>query len=195
MDMSPNYPFPNLPRTTNPKFQSSFNSPQASVTTPAPQPAVTNSTLELPVPVCASNPPPTLPQTSVTVPRNSVPPPLSSSPLPAYILANTTIHISLSTNSYGAVPLLLRDCATLDAFFDAILAAWVIEEGDIRAVVVRFDWLEDKKGGKEGTGMVLRRSVRGCWDVFLRVVGEAECWKEDGDRKGRGDVRVEVIVK
>ena len=69
--------------------------------------------------------------------------------------------------------------------------------------MVRFDWLEKVNGTEKGKdkdegrkGMVLRRSVKGCWDVFLRVVGEAECWKGEGEGEGgRGNVRVEVVVK
>ncbi|KAL9116676.1 MAG: hypothetical protein Q9187_006799, partial [Circinaria calcarea] len=112
MDVSFNNPFPNLRRSTNPEHQ-------LSVPAQAPEPSV---------------PPPT-PQ-NAPMPLPTAPPsPNQAHSLAPHILANTTVHISLSTNSYGAVPLLLRDCVTLDAFFDVIVAAWEISEKDIAAVV------------------------------------------------------------
>lgn len=68
-------------------------------------------------------------------------------------------------------------------------------------MVVRFDWLEGEgEEGGNGRPMVLRRSVPGCWAVFLRAVEEARVWKGQGEEgkertEGRANVRVKVVMR
>ena len=118
--------------------------------------------------------------------------PTPSAPAPVaqliddYKTSHTTLHISLSTNDYGAVPVYLSSCLS-DTFFQTILNAWGLdsEKDDVAAVTVSFDWLS------QGS-FVLRQGIKDSWLKVLEVVDDAPVW-ENG--KGKCDVRVRIIIK
>lgn len=112
-----------------------------------------------------------------------------------YQQSHTTLHVSLSTNDYGAVPVYLRSCMTVEAFFTSALSAWGLEgkEANVAAVTVRFDWLQD-----DGP-MVMRREVRDSFQKMLETIAEAPVWRV-GDAEGAGgrkgcEVRVKIFMR
>ncbi|KAI9857404.1 MAG: hypothetical protein M1830_006377, partial [Pleopsidium flavum] len=108
-----------------------------------------------------------------------------------YKQSHTTLHISLSTNDYGAVPVYLRSCMTMESFFASALAAWGLEgkESVVAAVTVRFDWLEG-----EGP-MVVKREVADSFQKMWETILEAPVWRDGGVERPGCDVRVKIIMK
>lgn len=113
-----------------------------------------------------------------------------------YMQTNTTLHISLSTNDHGTIPIQLRRCMTMETFFASVLSAWDQDgdEGSVAAVAATFDWL-----GDQGP-MVVRRKVEDSFEVMLRTIAEAPVWGlgvgvGDGLGKRRCDVRVRIIMR
>lgn len=108
-----------------------------------------------------------------------------------YKQSHTTLHISLSTNDYGAVPVYLRSCMTMETFFASALAAWGLEgkESEVAAVTVKFDWL------KEEGPMVVRKEVVDSFQKVLETITEAPVWKDGGVERPGCDVRVKIIMK
>ncbi|MCJ1368342.1 hypothetical protein MMC16_007484 [Acarospora aff. strigata] len=108
-----------------------------------------------------------------------------------YKQSHTTLHISLSTNDYGAVPIYLRSCMTIETFFASMLSAWGLEgkDSEVAAVTVKFDWL------KEEGPMIVRREVSDSFQKMLETINEAQVWKDRSVERRRCDVRVKIILK
>lgn len=105
-------------------------------------------------------------------------------------LSSTTLHISLSSNNYGAVPVKLNACPTIDTFFQIVLSAWELENqaSHVAALSIIFKWLT----GEEP--MVVTRVVPSSFETMLDIIAEAPCW-ENAETKKRCDVKVKIIMK
>lgn len=105
------------------------------------------------------------------------------------MLNQTTFHISLSTNTFGAVPVKLSSCPTIALFYASIAASWNISEAEIEAISVQFGWLH----GTEA--LVVKREVPDSYGELLEMVEEAPCWADGWMGRRKCSVKVMVYVK
>jgi hypothetical protein len=105
-------------------------------------------------------------------------------------LARTKLYVSISTNNYGAVPIKMSSCRTIDAFFASVLAAWDLEEreDDVAAVVVRVD-----RDGARGQPIVVKRKVTDSFDEMLEMIEGASCWNGGGKQSCKVDVEIKIV--
>jgi hypothetical protein len=104
-------------------------------------------------------------------------------------LNGTHLYVSVSTNDYGPVPVRLRSCQKIGAFFSMVLRAWDLEEreAEIEAITVSFGWKSDEKT------FVVKKNVPDSFDTMLKVINEAPCWDEVGDVNCNVDVRIIMV--
>ncbi|CAF9920997.1 hypothetical protein IMSHALPRED_005063 [Imshaugia aleurites] len=113
----------------------------------------------------------------------------SSSPLLApHKQSRTTLFIAIPLSS-DTVPLKLRSCMSLAAFFTAVLA---ISEPPACEVVsgirASFDWKLERDVDR---AILLKRDFPDTFEVLLEIVDGAPCWGMEGGRCG---VAVEVVL-
>ena len=123
---------------------------------------------------------------AVDLPTQSISKPSSSNPqlshvssslnpgpvfsLPTHKINATTVRVRIPP-SMDFVPLSLRSCTTIPAFYASVLSAWDVEESNVATVKVNFNWLPAET-------MVMRRSPADVFEWFLRTIDEAPCWDE-----------------
>jgi hypothetical protein len=106
------------------------------------------------------------------------------------IQSNTTLYVFVDSD-FDAAPgtLYLKSCRDIDSFFSKMPLVAGVEEGEIRQITVRFDWLPDST-------LNTIRMIRGLADSFDKMVEEiskAPAWKKGGD--GTVDILVNVVLK
>jgi len=79
---------------------------------------------------------------------------------------------------------------TMDDFFSSIITAtgYANQEREISTIMVTFDFKEDSDNKKS---IFVRKDVMDSFEVFLEMIDEAPCWKEEG---GRCEVAVDVVL-
>ena len=105
------------------------------------------------------------------------------------MLNQTTLHVSLSINMFGAIPIRLSSCPNMNLFYAKVTASWGITEADIEAVSVCFDWLP----GVEP--MVIKKEIEDSYLALLEVVEEAPCWTEGAPGKKKCSLRVTLHMR
>lgn len=105
-------------------------------------------------------------------------------------LSQTRLHISLSTNNYGSVPVYLKSCRTMESFFDTCFDCWDLHDkaSQIGAITATLSWLP-----KNDQTMVVMRKIPDSYQYLLDAIDKAPCWEEGGD--ATCDVRVKVIME
>jgi hypothetical protein len=106
-------------------------------------------------------------------------------------LSKTRLHISLSTNNYGSVPVYLKSCRTMESFFDTCFDAWDLHDKatQIGAITATLSWLP-----KNDQTMVVMRKIPDSYQYLLDAIDKAPCWEEGGE-SATCDVRVKVIME
>lgn len=113
----------------------------------------------------------------------------SKTTFPPIMLSHTTFRISLSTNTFGAVPVKLSSCRTIMEFYSSIAASWSIAEDDIEAICVQI-------GSQTGAdALVVKREVPDSYAELLEAIEEEDCWSNDWTGKKKCSVKVIVHVK
>ncbi|KAI9703314.1 MAG: hypothetical protein M1836_007880 [Candelina mexicana] len=104
---------------------------------------------------------------------------------------NTTLHITLSTNDYGAVPVSLSDCMFMNAFIATALSAWGLQDNaaGVAAVSVSFEWLAN------GLPMFVTKAVENSFFKMLETIDEAPCWENQLGVRAKCIVFVKIIMR
>jgi len=129
---------------------------------------------------------PAVPAASITRDGQNMFQPASLTPV---MMNHTTFHISLSTNTFGAVPVKLSSCPTIALFYASIAASWNISEAETEAISVQFDWLN----GSEA--LVVKREVPDSYAELLEMIEEAPCWADGWMGRRKCSVKVMVHMK
>lgn len=121
--------------------------------------------------------------------RSLLPPPNESTHGPVlseYKQNHTNLRIYTSNNSNTFVPVKIRSCNTIDAFFATVAHACDLSTDKVKAVRVDFDWMqEDEKKGV----MVIRKDIEDSFEIFLESVNDASCWGDES-----GDCAMGVVI-
>ena len=125
-----------------------------------------------------NSPPPPPPSTTHLEPSAPV--------LNAYKQAHTNLRVSINSPTViGIVPLKLRSCMTIDAFFNSIMAA--TQTPRVSSATAIFDW---KHAADPMKIVCVRKDLPDSFEVFLETVDEAACWTEEG---GRCEIAVRAV--
>ena len=97
----------------------------------------------------------------------------------------TILRVSLLSGSTGYVPLRLRSCMSLSAFFTSVSTASGLsgDGGSAIANIISatFDW----KAETDIDRMIhIRRDLEDSFDIFLRTVAEDPIWEQEGSKCG-----------
>ncbi|MCJ1435740.1 hypothetical protein MMC27_005115 [Xylographa pallens] len=116
--------------------------------------------------------------------QNEVPTSMPERALAAHRQANTTLQVSLGTDT-SFVPIKLRSCMTISSFFDMVLAACDLEDQEhtVVGVEVQYQWIPNMR-------MMIKRKIPDSFAEMLEIVDEAPCWKEEGVGRCRVELRV-----
>lgn len=142
--------------------------------TPAPTPSINDA----PAPAPASEP------------QNHQPQPPDSLPtLTLYKQTHTTLRATRDSNIIGFVPLRLLTCMTMSTLFSSVIAASGHREDSepIKCLMAIFDWKAETDVYKT---IYIERGTEGSFEIFLEIIDEAPCWKDEGGKCG---IAVEVV--
>lgn len=139
-------------------------------------PAPTPSTNDRPAPTPETQ----TPQTQV---------PTSLPTLTLYKQTHTTLRATRDSNVIGFVPLRLLTCMTMSTLFSSVIAASGHREDEepIQCLMAIFDWKDDTDVYKT---MYIDKGTEGSYEIFLEIIDEAPCWKNEGGKCG---IAVEVV--
>ena len=103
---------------------------------------------------------------------------------------HTTLRVTRDSNVIGFVPLRLLTCMTMSTLFSSVVAASGHKEGEesIQCLMVVFDWKDEHDVYKT---IYIDKETQGSFEIFLEIIDEAPCWKEEGG--GKCGVAVEII--
>ena len=105
---------------------------------------------------------------------------------------HTTLRVTRDSNIIGFVPLRLRACMTMSTLFSSVIAAsghkGDDDEEPIKCLMVVFDWKDEHDVYKT---MYIDRGTQGSFEIFLEIIVEAPCWKEEGG--GKCGIAVEIV--
>ena len=109
--------------------------------------------------------------------------------LPLYKQTHTTLRATRDSTLIGFVPLRLLTCMNMNTLFSSVIAAsgHREDEGPITCLMAIFDWKEDNDTYKT---IFIDKGTHGSFEIFLEIIDEAPCWKDEGGRCG---VAIEVI--
>ena len=115
--------------------------------------------------------------------------PVSLPTLTLYKQTHTTLRATRNSNIIGFVPLRLVTCMTMSTLFSSVIAASGHREDEepIQCLMAVFDWLDDRNVYKT---MYIDKGTQGSFEIFLEIIDEAPCWKEEGGKCG---VAVEIV--
>ena len=115
--------------------------------------------------------------------------PTSLPTLAPYKQTHTTLRVTRDSNIIGFVPLRLLTCMSMSTLFSSVVAASGHREGEepIKCLMVVFDWKDEHDVYKT---IYIDKGTQGSFEIFLEIIDEAPCWKEDGGKCG---VAVEII--
>ncbi|MCJ1285916.1 hypothetical protein MMC26_005258 [Xylographa opegraphella] len=119
--------------------------------------------------------------------QDESPNPVTEHTLSAYKQANTTLQVSLGTDS-PFVPIRFRFCMTISSFFDMVLAACDLEDQEhtMTGVEVQYEWLPNMR-------MMIKQKIPDSFAEMLEIVDHAPCWKQAGG--GRCWVEMRVVLR
>lgn len=141
---------------------------------------------ETPIPTPSTNDP------AAPTPDTPNPPIQAAVSLPTLTLykqTHTTLRATRDSNLIGFVPLRLLTCMTMTTLFSSVITAsgHREDEGPITCLMAIFDWKEDNDVYKT---IFIDKGTQGSFEIFLEIIDEAPCWKDEGGRCG---VAVEVV--
>ena len=123
--------------------------------------------------------------------QNPQPQPSASLPtLSLYKQTHTILRATRNSNIIGFVPLRLLTCMTMSTLFSSVIAASGHREDEepIKCLMVVFDWMKDDDIYKT---MYIDRGTEDSFDIFLELVNDAPCWREEGG--GKCSIAIEVV--
>ncbi|KAM0803427.1 hypothetical protein BDR22DRAFT_840852 [Usnea florida] len=99
------------------------------------------------------------------------------------------LRATRDSNVIGFVPLRLSACMTMSALFNSVVAASGHREDQdsIKCLMATFDWKEESDLYKT---IYINKETEGSFEIFLELIDEAPCWKEEGGKCG---IAVEVV--
>lgn len=102
---------------------------------------------------------------------------------------HTTLRATRDSNLIGFVPLRLLTCMSMTTLFSSVIAAsgHREDEGPITCLMAMFDWKEDNDVYKT---IFIDKGTQGSFEIFLEIIDEAPCWKDEGGKCG---VAIEVV--
>lgn len=147
---------------------------------------IPNAPYNTPAPTPTTNDHPSQPSETPNLPNQA---PTSIPDLTAYKQTHTILRVTRDSNVIGFVPLRLRSCMTMSALFSSAIAASGHREQDepIRCLVVVFDWKDESDVFKT---MYIARDTEGSFEIFLEIIDDAPCWKDEGGKCG---IAVEIV--
>ena len=109
--------------------------------------------------------------------------------LTPYKQMRTTLRVTRDSNIIGFVPLRLLTCMSMSTLFSSVVAASGHKECEepIKCLMVVFDWKDEHDVYKT---IYIDKGTEGSFEIFLEIIDEAPCWKENGGKCG---VAVEII--
>lgn len=115
--------------------------------------------------------------------------PSSLPTLTLYKQTHTTLRATRDSNIIGFVPLRLLTCMTMSTLFSSVIAASGHRECDepIKCLMAIFDWKEDSDVYKT---IYIDKGTEGSFEIFMEIIDEAPCWKDEGGRCG---IAIEVV--
>ena len=125
-----------------------------------------------------------------SIPQNpQVQPPACVPNIALYKQTHTTLRVTRDSTIIGFVPLRLLTCMTMSALFSGVIAAsGYREEGEpIKCLMAVFDWKDDTDIYKT---IYIDKGTEGSFEIFLEIIDEASCWKDEGGKCG---VAVEIV--
>ena len=102
---------------------------------------------------------------------------------------NAILRATRDSNVIGFVPLRLSACMTMSTLFSSVVAASGHREDQesIKCLMATFDWKEESDLYKT---IYINKETEGSFEIFLELIDEAPCWKEEGGKCG---IAVEVV--
>ena len=115
--------------------------------------------------------------------------PASLPTLTPFKQTHTTLRATRDSNIIGFVPLRLLSCMTMSTLFSSVIAASGHRECEepIKCLMVVFDWKDDSDIYKT---IYIDKGTQGSFEIFLEIIDEAPCWKEEGGKCG---IAVEIV--
>ena len=109
--------------------------------------------------------------------------------LTLYKQTHTTLRATRDSNIIGFVPLRLLTCMTMSTLFGSVIAASGHREDEepIKCLMAIFDWKDESDVYKT---IFVDKGTEGSFEIFLEIIDEAPCWKDDGGKCG---VAIEVV--
>ena len=122
-------------------------------------------------------------------PNPQTQPPASLPTLTLYKQTHTTLRATRDSNVIGFVPLRLLTCMTMSTLFGSVVAASGHRQGGepIKCLMAIFDWKDETDIYK---AIYIDKGTEGSFEIFLEIIDEAPCWKDEGGKCG---VAVEVV--
>lgn len=145
-----------------------------------------NAPYDTPAPTPSTNDHPSQPSETSNLPNQA---PTSIPDLTPYKQTYTILRVTRDTNVIGFVPLRLRACMTMSALFSSAIAASGYREQNepIKCLMVVFDWKDEHDVFKT---MYIDRETEGSFEIFLEIIDDAPCWKDEGGKCG---IAVEIV--
>ena len=133
-----------------------------------------------------------VPPASPLAPQKTLIPPQSIMPaITPEKQQRTILRVSLLSGASGYVPLRLRSCMSVSAFFTSVSTASGVSRNGESAMVMTisaaFDWKAETDIDKR---IYIRRDLDDSFDIFLETIAEAPVWEQEGTRCG---IAVEVV--
>lgn len=150
--------------------------------------ALSSPPYETPAPTPSINDHPAPAPTSEPQNRQAQPP-ASLPTLALYKQTHTILRVTRDSNIIGFVPLRLLTCMTMSKLFSSVVAAsGYREDGEpIKCLMAVFDWKDETDLYKT---IYIDKGTEGSFEIFLEIIDEAPCWKDDGGKCG---IAVEVV--
>ena len=155
---------------------------------------ISNESFQAPTPSPSTNDRSTLTSHAPNIPAQA---PASVPNLTLHQQTHTTLRVTRDSNIMGFVPLRLRACMSLTALFDSVVTASGghnhheyeedLEKEPVKCVMAVFDWKADDDLYKT---IFIDRGTEGSFEIFLEIIDEAPCWKEEGGKCG---IAVEIV--
>ena len=129
------------------------------------------------------------PDSSSTAQTPQTQAPTSLPALTLYKQTHTTLRATRDSNIIGFVPLRLLTCMTMSALFSSVVAASGHRghEEPIKLLMAIFDWKDEIDVYKT---IYIDKGTEGSFEIFLEIINEAPCWKDEGGKCG---IAIEVV--
>ena len=156
------------------------------VLVPDDSPGLSDAPYETPAPTPSTNDR-TAPVTETPNPQTQVPDFLPT--LSLYKQTHTILRVTRDSNIIGFVPLRLMTCMSMATLFCGVVAASGHKERDepIKCLMAMFDWKDENDVYKT---IYIDKGTPGSFEIFLEIIDEAPCWKDEGGKCG---IAVEIV--